>query len=233
MRIVPGMTVRDLPDPPSNDRVIEAFSAPVLTLVPQPHLRESSWASMALNDVSVEVSASYCFFRHPADLADPLNYADDIEATLGYIEKALSDNQPDWFLDRLRDNRYPMLWETVRTTRLGVDPDRSLAERLAEHVNHVLINTVGHRTSWSDDGPPILDHEVTARHAQSGFSLIIDGVECDALIIDTDPDVIGWAVQLTTVAVTVAIDRDRAAMIDLVLERRKVAPGAPDGVGEN
>jgi len=174
-----------------------------------------------MNGAPIEASASYCFFSHPADLTDPLNYADDIESTLMYIEKALSDHQPEWFLDRLRDNRYPTLWEAVRTTKLGIDPDRSLADRLADHVNNVLINTVHHRSSWGDAGPPVLDHEVTARHAQSGFALRVDGVATDAFIIDTDPDIVGWALQVGALAVTVAIDRDRAELIDVALETRK------------
>jgi hypothetical protein len=233
MRIVPGITARDLPDPPSNDEVVEAFGAPVFTLVPQPGLRESTWGSMSVGGAPVEASASYCFFRHPDDLTDPLNYADDIDSTLGYIEKALSDNQPGWFLDRLRDNRYPLLWEAVRTIRLGIDPDRPLDERLAEHVNHVLINTVGHRTSWGDAGPPILDNPVTARHAQSGFALRVDGVIRDALIIDTDPDVVGWALQMGGLAVTVAIDRDRAEAIEVALQTRRGTPGASTEVDEH
>ena len=53
------------------------------------------------------------------DLSDQLNRADDIESRLLYIEKALPGSQPDWSLNRLGDNRYPMLWESVRTTRPG------------------------------------------------------------------------------------------------------------------
>lgn len=226
MRIIPGITARDLPVPPTIDQVVQEFGAPVFTLVSQPHLVEASAGAFSMGGVPVEVSLNYCVYRHPDAPEDPSNFADDIKATRSAIDTATAAGQPAWFVDTLQRMMYPMLWEAVRTVKLGFDPDRPLAERLAEHVNHVVINTVESRRQSSPDALPRLDHEIMARHAQPGSTLNIDGTDVDALTIDTDPNVIGWAADVDDCAVLVAVSRDFADMIDITLHRRRAPPPA-------
>lgn len=223
MHYVPGITVRDLPAPPTVDQVVQRLAWPVFAFVAQPHLEEGSYGTKGVNDQLMEASLTYSVYRHPDDLENPSNFAEDIASTQSAIAKAVSDKQPEWFMESLRRRRYPMLWEAVSTTRLGLDADRSLAERLAERVNHVLINTVESRRRSSEGAPPTLDHEVAAGDAQSGFTLNIDGTDIEALLLDSDPDVIGWAAEVDDCAVLIAFSRDFAGMIDLRLERRQVA----------
>lgn len=228
MHFASGMTARDFPEPPTIDQVVQDFGAPVFTLVAQPHLDEVSHGTFGSSGMLISVSLSYCVYRHPEDLEDPANFADDIEATLWAIDQAQASDQPTWFMDSLRRRRYPMLWEAVQTVRLGFDMDRPLAERLAEHINHVLINTIENRRQSNPGALPVLDHGVTARHAQSGVTLRVDGTDVDAIMIDTDPDVMGWAAEIDGFAVLVAFDRDLAGLVDVTLERRQAASPAAE-----
>ncbi|WP_165068362.1 hypothetical protein [Marisediminicola senii] len=217
MQEIPGRTVRDLPTPPTRAEVIARFGAPVFTLVPQPHLRELDGAStMAVNDTLQEVSLSYSYLRWPDDPADPRNLVPDIDEITHWIDKAHRDDQPEWFIASLESRRYPTVWEAVRSIHPDVGVAQTLAEHLAHHVNHVLINSVEGRRVDAAGRPPRLDAEVKPTHAQPAV-LTVDGVELPAITIDTDPHIVGWAAQVGEVYVTVALDRERLLTLRVAL----------------
>ena len=225
MHEIPGATPHDVPEPPSPDEVAARFGRPIIGFCPQPHLTElNGLSTMGHNDRLVQVAVSYSFLLDPADPSSPQNLVDDVESVHGWIEKAHRDRQPEWFIRSLQSRSFPMLWEAVRTS---VDEfERTPAEGLARHVNHVLINTVENRRRRSADSPaPRLDAAVPASHAQPA-TVTLDGIERDGVMIDTDPDIVGWAAEVDGAIVSIAIDRDRAAVLDLRLVTRWVPPAS-------
>lgn len=221
MHEVPGASARDLPAPPSPEEVAAGFGRPVFGLVPQPHLRELDVLStVASGEELTEVSVSYSFLAEPSDPADPRNLVPTVRDIDGWLEKAERDGQPEWFARGLQSMRFPMVWEAVRTAS-RVDPwGATTAERLAGHMEHVLINTADERRRRDGDSViPSLDAGVTAAHARP-TTLTVDGAERPGIQIDTDATVIGWAVEVDDSLVSIVLDRDRAEHLDVRLATR-------------
>ena len=143
------------------------------------------------------------------------------------MRKADADGQPDWFRDGVARGRYPMLWEAVLT---AIDPEglRSLGEHLADHVNHLLINTMQHRVASRVDHIPQLDHGVRPSHAQPS-QLIVAGQEVPGLTIDTDPDIVCWATQIADTFITIGLPREKADTVTVALEQFETS--APAALG--
>ncbi|RWZ46143.1 hypothetical protein ELQ90_16085 [Labedella phragmitis] len=191
MHEVPGASARDLPAPASPEEVAARFGRPVFGLVPQPHVRELDVLStVATGEELSEVSVSYSFLAEPGDPTDPRNLVPTVRDIDGWLEKAERDGQPEWFVRGLQSMRFPMVWEAVRTTT-RVDPwAATTAERLAAHMEHVLLNTADERQRRDDSGIPSLDAGVTAAHALPA-NVAVDGAERPGIQIDTDATVIG------------------------------------------
>ena len=93
----------------------------------------------------------------------------------------------------------------------------TVADHLARHVDHVLVNTAEGRSTRSDGAAPVLDAPVAVHHARPGAVLVVDDVERDAVLIDTDPDVVGWGAEVDGSIVLVVVPRDRVPLLDLRL----------------
>ena len=208
----------DFPAPPSADEVASRFGRPVFSLVEQPGLiRLDGLSTVATGDRLVEVSVSYSHLVAPEDPTDPRGLVDDIDEVTGWIEKAHRDGRPEWFVRSLEALRFPMLWETVRTARRDADGATSLAESLARHLDHVLINTVEGRRRRSGDRPGReLDGPVNPAHARPA-TVVVDGLPREGVEIDTDADLTGWAVIVDDLVVSVALDREVAATLEVAL----------------
>lgn len=221
MHEVPGASARDLPAPPTPEETAARFGRPVFGLVPQPHLKELDTLSTVASDEELtDVSVSYSFLTEPTDPTDPRNLVPTVRDIDGWLEKAERDGQPEWFVRSLQAMRFPMVWEAVRTTSRTDPSGATTAERLAAHMEHVLINTSDERRRRDDDsGIPSLDTGVTAAHARP-TTVPVDGTERPGIQIDTDPTVIGWAVEVDDSLVSVVLDRDRADHLDVRLVTR-------------
>lgn len=220
-----GMTVRNLPAPATLAADAARFRVPVFGFVPQPKLRSIGHGTTGTNGMLEEVTMSYAFIRDPENPDDRNNFREKAAEIEAARLSAQQTGQPAWFLERLLILRYPGLWEAVATVAPRSDDPRTLAERLADHVNHVLINTVDSRRRENSHRAPTLDGGVRATHSQDA-ALLIDGSSVPGIVIDTDPDVIGWAAQVRDALVLVALPRDYVDQID----RSLVTIASPTGV---
>ncbi|OII26336.1 hypothetical protein [Frigoribacterium sp. MCBA15_019] len=222
MDFAENASLHDLPRPGTPSQIAAAFGRPVHTFVEQPRLDLTQPSTIAHDDVLDTVALNYVFVADPSDPEAPSNLVENVAEIDGHLADALAADQPEWFLAGLRAFRYPMLWEAVVTTVAPDDPERSgerdsVEEHLARHVNHVLINTAEGRSTRPDGAMPVLDAPVTARHAQPGEALVVDGVEHDAVLIDTDPDLVGWGAEVDGSIVLVVLPRDLVPLVDLRL----------------
>jgi hypothetical protein len=220
MDIARGIRVSDLSVPPTGDEIAEAFGLPVFALAPQSGLAESGFGTVGSNDGTHEVTISYSVFRNPDDHNDPVNFTPNVAEVLNAIEQAERNSQPEWFTAGLRRMRFPILWEAVCTARTDIGEPLSLAERLAAHINHVVMNTCAHRRHPEINFPSTLTNPVAATDALPGRLLRVDSADVSAIQIDTDVDVTGWAFATAHSAVLIALPREFLPLVDLRLERR-------------
>ncbi|KQS22900.1 hypothetical protein [Frigoribacterium sp. Leaf186] len=211
-----------LPRPRTAVEVAATFGRPVFTFVDQPRLGLTQPSTIAHDDVLHAVALNYVFVADPSEPDAPSNLVEGVAEIDAHLANALAAGQPDWFVAGLRAFRHPLLWEAVVTTTAPADPEPpavpvTVADHLARHVNHVLINTAEGRSRRPDGAVPVLDAPVTARHAQPGAVLVVDDVERDAVLIDTDPDVVGWGAEVDGSIVLVVLPRDRVPLVDLRL----------------
>ena len=219
---VENASLHDLPRPGTASEIAATFGRPVYTFVEQPRLDLTQPSTIAHDDVLDTVALNYVFVADPSDPGAPSNLVEDVAEIDHHLANAVDAGQPEWFLAGLRAFRYPMLWEAVATTVVPDEPERSggrdpVAEHLARHVNHVLINTAEGRSTRPDGAVPVVDAPVTVRHAQPGAVLVVDGVEHDAVLIDTDPDLVGWGTEVDGSIVLVVLPRDLVPLVDLRL----------------
>ena len=219
MDSVENADLHALPRPRTAREVAATFGRPVFTFVDQPRLGLTQPGTISHDDVLHTVALNYVFVADPSDPGAPSNLVENVAEIDGHLADALAAGQPEWFVAGVRAFRYPMLWEAVVTTVAPDDPERSgerdsAAEHLARHVNHVLINTAEGRSTRPDGAVPVLDAPVTARHAQPGAVLVVDGVEHDAVLIDTDPDLVGWGTEVDGSIVLVVLPRDLVPLVD-------------------
>jgi hypothetical protein len=220
MDIARGIRVSDLPVPPTGDEIAEAFGIPLFALSPQAGLAEAGFGTVGSNDGTHEVAISYSVFRNPADHNDPANFTPNVADTIEAIAKAEREGQPEWFTAGLRRMRFPILWEAVCTARTDIGEPRSLAERLAAHINHVVMNTCAHRRHPEDHLPSTLTNPAEAADALPGRLLRVDSADMSAIQIDTDVDVTGWAFETAHSTVLVVIPREFLPLVELRVERR-------------
>jgi hypothetical protein len=220
MDIAQGLRISDLPVPPTGDEIVEAFGVPVFGLTPQPGLAEAGFGTVGSNDGTHEVTISYSVFRNPAEHNDPANFTSTVDDILAAITQAERNGQPEWFIAGLRRMRFPVLWEAVCTARTDIGETVMLADRLAAHINHVVMNSCPHRRHPEQSFPSTLIDPVTAADALPGRLLRVDSADLSAIQIDTDVDVTGWAFETPRVAVLDVIPREYLPLVDLRLARR-------------
>lgn len=208
-----GMSARDLPEPATLAADAALFRVPVFGFAPQPKLRPIGHGTTSTNGLLEEFTLSYAFIADPENPEDPNNFSENAEAIETARMRAEQSGQPAWLLERLPDLRYPGLWEAVGTVAPRPDDPRTLAERLADHLNHVLINTIDSRRREHSNAALTLDGGVHAGHVQDA-ALVIDASSVPGIVIDTDPDVIGWAANAGQALILVALPRAHARQID-------------------
>jgi hypothetical protein len=221
MYVADGMSPKDIPAPPTFEQIAANFGGPIFTLAPQPVLREAGWSTQASYDTLEEVSASYSVFRNPDNLEDPANFIDDVESILASMRTAESSGQPKWFVTAVRNARYPLAADVVRTVIRAARPDQSLADLLVNHLNQVLINSIAARRQGGWRLPPALDRPVTSGDAH-GVTASVDESHLNGLVIDSDADAVGWAVEVGDRAVSLVLLRELLPLIDPRLVTRRV-----------
>ena len=225
-----GRVPVDAPDPAVGQRaVVRQLGFPVAGLVRQRHLEELGMLGTVVSrsgpddapPETVTVARSYTLWRNPDDRADPVN----LRAGTGG-EVAVDGQRPDdalprppWLVALAGRAGYPMLWEAVQTHWSdATQPTESVAELLAHHVDHLLHNQFReeHALPSAVDGP--WTELVTAAAVQPGHPVVVDGVARAGSLLDTDPFVLGVAVELDDGRVlTVALPRDELPFVELAL----------------
>lgn len=191
-----GVIGADSPDPGEATRQqVQALGIGVAGLVAQPHVEDVGtlglMSSQRTDDtgthlVQATVSRSYTLWRNTADRADPVNLRALTPDERRSLDAAPIADRPGWMLRLIERMRYPFLWEAVQTHWTQGGGDASLAEQLVAHVAYVLDN----RYRDQHDLP-----SVDVRAVQPS-SVLVDGVEREGSMLDTDPFVLGLAVTL-------------------------------------
>lgn len=235
-----GRLKQDPPDPALETlEQVRRMPVPVFGLVAQRHLED--WdafgvTSSAHNGVldSCEVSISYTLWRNPEYIDDPGNLSDLDDEVRAQLEQ-LAPDRPRWLIERTRRLRYPLLWDCVTTHWCAQPGERDRVEaRLAEHVNHVLINRfretrvarvpVGTEHGRSGSGPVgELDSPVDERHVEHDVPVRVNGFWRPGIRIDTDPDVYGVGVALDpATCITAVIPRDDLRFVEVAFATRRL-----------
>lgn len=224
-----GYLAEDAPDPRDAQRARMArLGVAAAGLVPQRHLEDLGVEAITsvgrqerVDEVSL--SRSYTLWRNPDDREDPVNLRELDEATGRALEERPPLAGPAW-LDEARDRlRYPSLWEAVQThwVRPGGEP-RRVADRLIAHAEYVLTNVYREELGlhgdvyWAPPVPPA---------ALQRSRVVVDGAERDALLLDTDPLVLGLGAELADGRVlTAVIPRDELPLVVLEFASDADAP---------
>lgn len=225
-----GRVLVDAPDPAEGQRdEVRQLGFPVAGLVRQRHLEELGMLGTVTSrsgpdgtpPEAATVARSYTLWRNPDDRADPVNLRADADSAVPEDRQRTGDEppRPSWLVALADQVRYPMLWEAVQTHWSdGTRPSESVAERLAHHVDHLLQNQFReeHALPSPVDGPWV--ELVTASAVQSGHPVVVDGDAHAGFLLDTDPFVLGVAVELDDGRVlTVALPREALAFVELAL----------------
>jgi hypothetical protein len=210
-----GLTARDVPAPATLAEDAAAFAVPVYGLVARPRLRFAGHGATRSNGTTESVAISYSYLAEPDDPDAVVNLVGNIDEVRGWMREAELDQQPDWFKGGVAAAQYPMLWEAVL---IAIDPDedRSLNGHLADHANHLLVNTMEHRRTLEPGRGVVLDNGVRASHAQPA-TVTVSGARLSGRVIDTDPDIVEWAVQVEHAVIVLGLPRDRADRLVLEL----------------
>jgi hypothetical protein len=223
-----GRVPVDAPDPAVGQRAeVRQLGFPVAGMVRQRHLEELGMlgtvtSRSGADDTPPEaatVARSYTLWRNPDDRADPGNLRADGDVLDHGPLPGDEPPRPPWLVALADQVRYPMLWEAVQTHWSdGTRPTESVAERLAHHVDHLLHNRFReeHALPSPVDGPWV--ELVTASAVRSGHPVVVDGVPHEGFLLDTDPFVLGVAVELDDGRVlTVALPREELPLVELAL----------------
>jgi hypothetical protein len=223
-----GRLRHDAPDPALDViEQVKRMPVPVFGLVAQRHLEDwdaFGWTALEHDGVleSCEASISYTLWRNPEYIDDPANLADLDDETRARLEH-LPPDRPRWLIERTRRMTYPLLWDCVTThwSAAPHDGDR-VEQRLAAHVNHVLINRFrGTRVRGGVAGD--LDSPVDERHAEHDVPIRVNGYWRSGIRIDTDPDVCGVGVALDrATSITAVVPRDELRFVDLAFATRRL-----------
>src|SRR6478736_965145 len=221
-----GVIGEDTPDPMTAQwERIAQWPVPVFGLIPQPTIETFGPSTIGHGSDgsglrNAQVGLSYVVIRNPANRADPANLADLDEDVKRALDEVPPWPLPTWLIQQNERQRYPMLWEAVRTSWYRDAAGRpSLDDALVEHITHVLNNTF--RRERGLEGrlrglTPAPD--LTTTSVQHDAVLRIDGGDHRAVRIDTDPHTfaIGAAIDDSTL-VTVVVTRDELPYLQLEL----------------
>lgn len=159
-------------------------------------------------------------WRNPADRDDPINLVHLTDEMRASLEAEPLFPLPDWMLRMREGMRYPSLWEAVRTTHISDGSTWLTAESaLAEHVDYVVLNTYrDERVRGSFPGE--LDGPAAESQIEHGIPVSVDGTPVAGLRLDTDPHVLGVAVDLPGRILTAAIAREHLPYLRLEFTTR-------------
>ena len=167
------------------------------------------------------VGLTYVLFRNPANRSDPANLAELDDPIREALEQRPPWPLPAWYLRQLDLQRYPMLWEAIRTSWYRDAATPSIDEVLVDHTNYILMNQFRvERGLIGSIGslPPAPD--VTANSVQRDATLRVDGIDRQAVRIDTDPHVFAIGAPVGDTLVTVVVNRDELPHINIEVVTR-------------
>lgn len=175
------------------------------------------------------VAFTYAVFRNPANRSDPANFADLDDPIREALEQRPPWPLPAWYLRQLDLQRYPMLWEAIRTSWYRDAAAPSTDEALVDHTHYVLMNRF--RAQRGLDGsfgslPPAPD--VTAISVQRDATLRVDGIDRQAVRFDTDPHVFAIGATVDDTLITVVVNRDELPHLTLEVVTRGRATSRTD-----
>ncbi|WP_188744784.1 hypothetical protein [Agromyces bauzanensis] len=190
-----GVIPEDGPDPQLEiDARVRSLPFAIVGLEPQPTLEDAGLVSPQESGdqrgpSQVSAALSYQLWRNPADREDPIILVKLDEASRAAIEHEPPWPRPAWLVERAQRMRYPLLWETVRTTwNRDASGDTTVQRLLVEHTNYILMNQYREPLGL-EPGPTIVDGAME-RHQSAVNSVAtarLDGMEVPAAEIDTDP----------------------------------------------
>lgn len=209
-----------IPEISTLEQVAAAFPVPLVTLVPQPSIRETGVGTTSSHSSGLVVdqaaAITYAIFWNPDDLDDPINHVElhsDVAEELAHPSPRL----PAGAIEVLQWLRFPSATDAVQT-HVPREGELTLAERLAQHMRTVIGNTFreqrhpGVHDPSSFIRPPSEAAAVTA-------SVTVDGVELPAITID-DEHVLGLGVELVDAVATVVLAKHLLPLVRLGLTRR-------------
>lgn len=219
-------TPDDLPVPPSLDDVTARFPGALFTLEPQPGAEEIAVSTVTAgagrHPVFLSAAISYGLWRRPDDRDDPVNLAEISDELRAQLDEPPRFPLPDGLMAIRERMRYPMLWEAVQTTLLGLgDEERTIGTTLVEHVNHILMNRF-RDTRVRGEMPGELLGAATEAAVERGIPVRIDGGVVDGVRLDTDAHVLGLGVDLGDRHLTAVLARDDLPFLDLAFVTRAV-----------
>lgn len=221
-----GVISEDSPDPVAEqwERVSE-MPFRVFGLAPQSGLEEMGPSGFGCGSNAEgirdgHVGLTYAVFRNPANPSDPANFAELDDPIREALEQRPPWPLPAWYLRQLDLQRYPMLWEAIRTSWYR-DAAPSIDEVLVDHTNYILMNQF--RAQRGLEGsfgslPPAPD--VTAISVQRDATLRVDDIDRQAVRIDTDPHVFAIGATVGDTLVTVVVNRDELPNINIEVVTR-------------
>lgn len=235
-----GVLGADAPDPELEQRAaVRALGFDVAGLVAQRHLEDSGSLGVQTSKsdgvlVSATVSRHYTLWRNPADHGDPVNLAAMDDDRRRSLDQVPPWPRPAWLVARVERLHYPMLWEVVQTHWTAPGGTRPTpAEELVQHVRYVLMNRYRDEHGIPDPTEHPWPTLVDERSVQSGHPVLVDGVERPGLLLDTDPFVLGLAIELDDGrVVTAVLPRDELPLLTVAFDSAApLEPGtgaAPD-----
>jgi len=230
-----GVLGADAPDPELEQRAaVRALGFDVAGLRAQRHLEDSGSLGVQISEsdgvlVSATVSRQYTLWRNPDDRSDPVNLAVLDDERRRSLEEVPPWPRPAWLIAGVERMRHPMLWEAVQTHWSVPGATRPTATAtLVEHVQSVLMNQYRDEHGLPDpteDPWPVL---VDERSVQPGHRVLVDDVERPGLLLDTDPFVLGMAIELDDGRLlTAVLPRDELPLLTVAFDSAApLEPGA-------
>jgi len=235
-----GVFGADAPDPELERRAaVRALGFDVAGLVAQRHLEDSGSLGVQTSEsdgvlVRATVSRQYTLWRNPDDRGDPVNLAALDDERRRSLEEVPPWPRPAWVIAGVERMRYPMLWEAVQTHWSVPGATRPTATAtLVEHVRYVLMNRYRDEHGIPDPTEHPWPTLVDERSVQPGHPVLVDGVERPGLLLDTDPFVLGLAIELDDGRLlTAVLPRDELPLLTVAFDSAApLEPGtgaAPD-----
>lgn len=166
------------PAPPSFDELAEEFGGDVFAFVPQRHLEQATAGADRTNGEITAIALSYTLFVNPDDLDDPVNVRHLPE---GERFSEATPGSPGWIQDLVRRDRYPMLWDVLRTSTLtDALTWGSVAAALGSHLDRVASGAADPQSGFTGlDDPEPLDPSLAQECTLEVAGALVPGIRIE------------------------------------------------------